>query len=91
MFLIFTARASRRKIDKNDNLMNKQPTSEEQTLIHDLFIRTVDVTDPLLGRRILPLGCVWVEDTKIISNIFSHPEVHFIFSYVMNISAYLSL
>lgn len=80
MSSIFTARASRRKIEKNDNLMNKQPTAEEQTLIHDLFIRTVDVTDPLLGRRILPLGCVWVEDTKMLSNIFSHPEVHFIFS-----------
>ncbi|KAK7601795.1 hypothetical protein V9T40_009236 [Parthenolecanium corni] len=68
------ARASRRKLEKSDSLINKEPTSDEQTLIHDIFIRTVDTTDPLLGRRILPPGCVWLEDTTLTSNIFSHPE-----------------
>lgn len=69
------ARALRRKTEKTGNLINKQPTPDEQTLIYDLFIRTVDVTDPLLGRRLLPQGCVWVEDTAMVTNIFSHPEV----------------
>lgn len=72
---VLLARASRRKLEKTDSLINKEPTSAEQTLIHDLFIRTVDTTDPLLGRRILPPGCVWVEDTTMTSSIFSHPEV----------------
>lgn len=76
--LLLSDRASRRKLEKRDSLINKQPTSAEQTLIHDIFIRTVDTTDPLLGRRILPPGCIWLEDATLISNIFSHPEVYYL-------------
>ncbi|XKL67252.1 hypothetical protein PGB90_010672 [Kerria lacca] len=68
------ARVLRRKSVKIDHLINKQPTFDEQTLIHDLFIRTIDTTNPLLGRRILPPNCIWLEETTMVTNIFCHPE-----------------
>lgn len=52
------------------------PTPEEQSLIYDTFMKTVDKKEPIIGNKVLPVNCVWMDDTKIETNILCHPEVY---------------
>lgn len=47
---------------------------EEQSIIHDLFLRTVNMNDISLKKRVLPAGCVWMDSCTLSNLIFSHPE-----------------
>lgn len=51
------------------------PTSEEQSLIYDTFMKTVDKNEQIIGNKVLPANSVWMDDTKIETNILCHPEV----------------
>lgn len=52
------------------------PTTEEQVLIHDLYLRSIVGEDPSLQKRKLPDGCVWMgeERCRVSNIIFTHPE-----------------
>lgn len=54
------------------------PTSEEQSLIYETFMKTVDQNEPIIGNKVLPNNSVWMDDTKIETNILCHPEVYFL-------------
>lgn len=62
------------------------PTPEEQSLIYDTFLKTVDKNEPIIGNKMLPPNCVWMDDTKIETNILCHPEVcyYLLFNNVFN-------
>lgn len=53
------------------------PAQEEQNVIHNLFVNSIDAHNPTINRRILPSGSKWMADTKHANIIFSHPEVVF--------------
>lgn len=54
--------------------MKVEPNQYEQKLIHDLFIKTIDLNDPSFNKRTLPLHSEWMENLKLSNIIFSHPE-----------------
>jgi len=53
------------------------PTPEEQSLIYDTFMKTVDSKEPIIGNKILPANSVWMDDTMLETNILCHPEVYY--------------
>lgn len=63
-------RQSGQKID----LLKTEPNAFETKLIHDLFIKTIDMKSKAFNKRILIPGSVWMEDADLSNIIFSHPE-----------------
>nr|XP_023011961.1 acyl-coenzyme A thioesterase 10, mitochondrial-like [Leptinotarsa decemlineata] len=49
------------------------PDSEEQKIIHDIFLRTVN-NEISQRNKVLPPGCVWMNSASISNVVFSHPE-----------------
>nr|XP_023028945.1 acyl-coenzyme A thioesterase 9, mitochondrial-like [Leptinotarsa decemlineata] len=49
------------------------PDSEEQKIIHDIYLRTVN-KEISHRNRVLPPGCVWMNSASISNVVFSHPE-----------------
>ncbi|CAG9823418.1 unnamed protein product [Phaedon cochleariae] len=49
------------------------PNSEEQKVIHDLYLRTAN-KDISLRTRVLPSGCAWMSAAHISNVVFSHPS-----------------
>nr|XP_018912324.1 PREDICTED: acyl-coenzyme A thioesterase 9, mitochondrial-like [Bemisia tabaci] len=68
------SRAKKRRLEETESLIKKVPTAEEQALIHTAFTSTLEGEDFCIDRRKLPLGSVWMEDTRVTSTIVSHPE-----------------
>lgn len=66
-----------RKRARQNSILNKMPTPEEQSLIYETFMKTVDQKEPIIGNTILPANSIWMDDTKIETNILCHPEVYF--------------
>ncbi|CAH1397510.1 unnamed protein product [Nezara viridula] len=65
----------RKKIEHDKySLLVVPPSDEEQKLIHENFVKSVDMQDPTINKRILPSGHVWMEDTRLNTSIFPHPE-----------------
>jgi len=54
--------------------MKVEPNDFEQKLIHDLFVKTIDMHDQSFNKRVLPVGATWMEDSSLSNIIFSHPE-----------------
>lgn len=67
----------RRHLGKKKSLLTSHPTEIEQRIIHEMYMKTIDLNDPTLNRRILPDNSVWIESTKVANMIFPHPEVSF--------------
>uniref|UniRef100_A0A8D8RZ80 Acyl-coenzyme A thioesterase 9, mitochondrial n=1 Tax=Cacopsylla melanoneura TaxID=428564 RepID=A0A8D8RZ80_9HEMI len=67
-------RTNMRKIESNESLLVHPPSTFEQQMIHKVFLDTIDKSNPLLGRRILPPYHVWMEATRQNSVIHLHPE-----------------
>ncbi|XP_050439193.1 acyl-coenzyme A thioesterase 9, mitochondrial-like [Adelges cooleyi] len=67
-------RNEERKRFRIDSILNKEPIPEEEALIYNTFLKTVDETEPMLGNKVLPPGSVWMNDTQIETNIICHPE-----------------
>lgn len=74
MFIFAAKKAKKAKYDK-ESLLNTPPNMEEQKLVHDIFMKSVDTNDIGLNRRVLPGGCMWMEDSSLTSCFFPHPEV----------------
>lgn len=74
LYFILEKNEDRKRARKN-SILNKMPTPEEQSLIYDTFMKTVDKKEPIIGNKVLPVNCVWMDDTKIETNILCHPEV----------------
>ncbi|XP_073969175.1 acyl-coenzyme A thioesterase 9, mitochondrial-like isoform X2 [Rhodnius prolixus] len=68
-------RMERRHLGKKKSLLTSHPTEIEQRIIHEMYMKTIDLNDPTLNRRILPDNSVWIESTKVANMIFPHPEV----------------
>lgn len=43
-------------------------------MIHEMFVKTIDMKNLTFNKRILPKGAVWMEDGVMSNIIFSHPE-----------------
>lgn len=68
-------RASKRKKEGMVSLLKEPPNSEEQHLIHKVFVKSSDLQDITLNRRVLPAdGGVWMNDTKMQNSLISQPE-----------------
>ncbi|XP_025404769.1 acyl-coenzyme A thioesterase 9, mitochondrial-like isoform X2 [Sipha flava] len=63
-----------RKRARQNSILNKMPTPEEQSLIYETFMKTVDGKEPMIGNKVLPASSVWMDDTEIETNILCHPE-----------------
>lgn len=68
------ARKKQRLLNKNKSLRKVIPSDIEQKIIHDLFLRTLPVDEVSLTKRVLPMNCVWMENSTLSNIIFSHPE-----------------
>ncbi|XP_070499028.1 acyl-coenzyme A thioesterase 9, mitochondrial-like [Chironomus tepperi] len=68
------SRKKRRQAIQQFDLLKTEPNAYETKLIHDLFIKTIDTKSKAFNKRILPPGCIWMEDADLNNIIFSHPE-----------------
>lgn len=59
---------------RDSSLLKRIPDATEQQIIHDIFVKTVDLADPTFHKRVLPPRSVWMDDCKLSNIIFSHPE-----------------
>lgn len=69
------ARKLRRSEVQKSNLLRMTPDINEQHIIHQLFLDTVDSNDLTFERRVLPPNGCWISDTSVTNIINSHPEV----------------
>jgi len=51
------------------------PNAEEQKVIHNAFLQTVDVRDPTIHKRVLPSDGMWMDEVTYSSIIVGQPEV----------------
>lgn len=71
---IVAARKKRRIESQRTSLFTVEPNAFEQKLIHDLFVKTIDMKNMAFNQRILPPGSIWMENGIVSNVIFSHPE-----------------
>jgi len=64
----------RRSAMSQDSLFLLPPAQEEQDIIHDFFIRTVNHKARSFKARIKPENSVWMEDAKLKNLIVCQPE-----------------
>lgn len=72
--LFLADRRKCRMLQQKTALYLQEPNQFEQKIIHDLFIKTIDLKDQNLNSRVLPSGAIWMEHGVISNMIFSHPE-----------------
>ena len=63
-----------RKNQSKDSLFKTPPSVEENRLIHDFFIQTVDDTKLSFKARIKPEHSEWMEDAKLKNLVICQPE-----------------
>ena len=63
-----------RKNQSKDSLFKSPPNPEENQLIHDFFIQTVDDTKLSFKARIKPENSIWMEDSKLKNLVICQPE-----------------
>lgn len=68
------ARKKRRILSQKQSLFSVEPNPFEQKLIHDMFVKTIDMKNMTFNQRVLPANSVWMEDGVVSNIIFSHPE-----------------
>jgi len=68
------ANKKRRYQISQDSLFKVPPTLEEQDIIHDFFINTVDHKAMSFKARVKPQNSVWFEDAKLKNLIICQPE-----------------
>lgn len=67
-------RKKRRILTQKSSIFTQEPNAFEQKLIHDMFVKTIDLKNMAFNQRVLPAGSVWMEDGIVSNIIFSHPE-----------------
>lgn len=60
---------------ESQSLFRVEPNEEEQQLIHNMFLKTIDIEDPTFHKRVLPKTAVWIDSASISSYTICHPEV----------------
>jgi hypothetical protein len=71
----FTGRKKRRIQFQKQSLLKVVPNAEEQKVIHNTFLQTVDLRDPTIHKRVLPSNSMWMDEVSYSSIIFGQPEV----------------
>lgn len=61
-------------LNQQQSIFTQEPNTNEQKMIHDMFVKTIDMKNLAFNQRILPTGAVWMEDGTLSNIIFSHPE-----------------
>ncbi|XP_065350566.1 acyl-coenzyme A thioesterase 9, mitochondrial-like [Cloeon dipterum] len=64
----------RRTAVQRASLLKTGPSAEEQAIIHELFLQTVDPKDTTFHRRIVPMHAMWMEEATLTNIVFCHPE-----------------
>ncbi|KAK3515510.1 hypothetical protein QTP70_024205 [Hemibagrus guttatus] len=62
------------------SLLKVAPTAEERTLVHSLFLNTLDAKTVSFRSRILSPNSVWMEDAKLKGLEICHPQERNIFN-----------
>ncbi|PNF22633.1 Acyl-coenzyme A thioesterase 9, mitochondrial [Cryptotermes secundus] len=68
------SRKKRRIQFQQQSLLKVVPNTEEQKVIHNTFLQTVDVRDPTIHKRVLPPNSMWMDEVSYSSIIFGQPE-----------------
>ncbi|XP_069687636.1 acyl-coenzyme A thioesterase 9, mitochondrial-like [Periplaneta americana] len=68
------SRKKRRIQFQQQSLLKVVPNTEEQKVIHNTFLQTVDVRDPTIHKRVLPSNSMWMDEVSYSSIIFGQPE-----------------
>jgi hypothetical protein len=71
----FTGRKKRRVQFQQQSLLKVVPNAEEQKVIHDTFLQTVDIRDPTIHKRVLPSNSIWMDEVSYSNIIIGQPEV----------------
>uniref|UniRef100_A0AAX7SD29 HotDog ACOT-type domain-containing protein n=1 Tax=Astatotilapia calliptera TaxID=8154 RepID=A0AAX7SD29_ASTCA len=74
------ANKSRRVELSTASLLKVAPTQEERTVVHGLFLNTLDTNTVSFRSRILPPNSVWMEDAKLKGLEICHPQERNIFN-----------
>ncbi|XP_077199150.1 acyl-coenzyme A thioesterase 9, mitochondrial isoform X2 [Paroedura picta] len=70
-----------RRTDFNKaSLLKMAPTAEERTIIHNMFLNTLDAKTVSFRSRVLPPNSVWMEDAKLKGLEICHPQERNIFN-----------
>lgn len=59
---------------QKESIFIQEPNDFEQNLIHNIFMKTIDMKNPTFNARCIPPDAVWMEDAIMSTIIFSHPE-----------------
>ncbi|XP_063063447.1 acyl-CoA thioesterase 9, tandem duplicate 1 isoform X2 [Engraulis encrasicolus] len=62
------------------SLLKAAPTADERTLVHSLFLNTLDTKTVSFRSRLLPPNSVWMEDAKMKGLEICHPQERNIFN-----------
>nr|XP_056717851.1 acyl-coenzyme A thioesterase 9, mitochondrial isoform X1 [Euleptes europaea]XP_056717852.1 acyl-coenzyme A thioesterase 9, mitochondrial isoform X1 [Euleptes europaea] len=62
------------------SLLKMAPTAEERTIVHDMFLNTLDPRTVSFRSRVLPPNSVWMEDAKLKGLEICHPQERNIFN-----------
>uniref|UniRef100_A0A8C2Q3D0 Acyl-CoA thioesterase 9, tandem duplicate 1 n=1 Tax=Cyprinus carpio TaxID=7962 RepID=A0A8C2Q3D0_CYPCA len=62
------------------SLLKVAPTAEERTLVHSLFLNTLDTRTVSFRSRVLPPNSMWMEDAKMKGLEICHPQERNIFN-----------
>ncbi|XP_036414577.1 acyl-coenzyme A thioesterase 9, mitochondrial-like isoform X3 [Colossoma macropomum] len=71
----------KRRVDLSTaSLLKVAPTAEERTVVHSLFLSTLDPKTVSFRSRILPPNSMWMEDAKMKGLEICHPQERNIFN-----------
>ncbi|XP_030058109.1 acyl-coenzyme A thioesterase 9, mitochondrial isoform X1 [Microcaecilia unicolor] len=62
------------------SLLKMAPTADERTVVHDMFLSTLDTRTVSFRSRVLPTDSVWMEDAKLKGLEICHPQERNIFN-----------
>ncbi|XP_048348723.1 acyl-coenzyme A thioesterase 9, mitochondrial isoform X1 [Sphaerodactylus townsendi] len=62
------------------SLLKMAPTADERTVIHDMFLNTLDSKTVSFRSRVLPPSSMWMEDAKLKGLEICHPQERNIFN-----------
>lgn len=68
------SRKKRRMQIQKESLFLQEPNDFEQALIHNIFVRSIDLNTKVFNLRVIPPNCIWMEDAIMSTMIMSHPE-----------------
>ena len=74
LFEMGCRRTQARKFKRKESLLKCPPNPDEQKLIHDIFVETLDKRSISFEGRILPPDSVWMDKAKLKSSVLCQPE-----------------